>query len=122
MSEIEPEWESRLKKVMSWVAVFSVFLFSLVYFGRVLFLALTEQYWKKLGLEHFPTLVGLPTAAIASIFIVLVLRTVAGPIEFKVFGLEFKGASGPTAFWVVCFLAISLAIKITWPLTYVSQN
>jgi hypothetical protein len=121
MSELEPEWESKLKKLMSWVAVFGVFVFSLVYFSRVAYLAVTEQYWRKVGLEHFPTLVGLPAAAIASIFIVLVLRTIAGPLEFKVLGMEFKGASGPTAFWVVCFLAISLAIKITWSLTYVSQ-
>ena len=121
MSDNEPEWESKLKRVMSWVAVFGVFLFSLIYFGRVAYLAVTEQYWKQLGLEHFPTMVGLPAAAIASIFIVLVLRTVAGPLEFKFLGMDFKGASGPTAFWILCFLAISLAIKMTWPLTYASQ-
>jgi hypothetical protein len=117
----EADWETKLKKIMSWIAVFGVFLFSLGYFGRVLYLAITEEYWKKLGLLHFPTIVGLPAAAIASIFIVLVLKTVAGPMEFKILGMEFKGASGPTAFWVVCFLSICLAIKITWPLVNVTN-
>lgn len=111
-------WEEKLKKIMSWTAVFAIFVFAIVFFGRIAYLAVTEAYWKELGLQHFPTLVGLPAAAIAAIFIVLVLRTVAGPLEFKVLGLEFKGASGPTAFWVLCFLAISLAIKMTWRLEY----
>ncbi len=111
-------WEDGLRKKLSWIAVLGVFIFSLVYFGRIAYLAITEQYWKQIGLKHFPTLVGLPAAAIASIFVVLTLRTVAGPLEFKLLGLEFKGASGPTAFWVLCFLAICLAIKLTWNLTY----
>ncbi|MEW6992301.1 hypothetical protein AADZ91_16655 [Colwelliaceae bacterium 6441] len=113
--------EDKLKGIMSWVAVLSVFIFSLLFFGRIIFLAITEEYWKKLGLTHFPSLVGLPAAAIASIFIVLVLRTIAGPLNFKAMGVEFSGASGPTILWVICFLSITLAIKLTWPLQYVAQ-
>ena len=114
----ESPWERKIKKTMSWFLVFGVAAFSIAFFGRIVCLAVTEDYWKKMGLTHFPSLVGLPAAAIASLFIVIVLRTVSGPLEFKFMGFEFKGASGPTAFWILCFLAISLAIKMTWPLTY----
>jgi hypothetical protein len=58
--------------------------------------------------------IGLPSAAVAALFVVLVLRTVAGDIEFKVPGLEFRGASGPIIMWVMCFLAITTAIRWLW--------
>lgn len=112
------DWENKFRKVLSWIVVFGVFCFSFVFFGRIAYLAVTEEYWKEIGLMHFPTIIGVPAAAIASIVIVLTLRTVAGPLEFKLLGLDFKGASGPTAFWVLCFLSICLAIRLTWNLCY----
>ncbi|NMM47918.1 hypothetical protein [Marinigracilibium pacificum] len=118
----QTDLEIKLRKILSWTAVFGTLIFALVFFGRIAFLAVDENYWKGIGLKHFPTIVGLPAAAIAAIVIVLALRTVAGPLEFKFFGLEFKGASGPTAFWVVCFLAITLAIRITWDLSFDFEN
>ena len=68
----------------------------------------------RLALEHFPAVVGLPSAAIASLCVVVVLEGTAGPVEFEVPGLKFKGAAGPIVFWVVCFLTITVAIHLLW--------
>ena len=65
---------------------------------------------------HFAATIGLPAAGMASLCLVLVLRTVAGPIKFKGLGFEFDGAAGPIIMWVICFLAIAIGIKTTWPL------
>lgn len=111
-------WEEKVRKILSWVIVLGVLCFAIVFFGRIAYLAIIERYWVEIGLKHFPTVVGLPSAAIASIVIILVLRTVTGPLEFTFFGFEFKGSSGPTVFWILCFLAISLAIRLTWNLCF----
>lgn len=64
--------------------------------------------------NHFPAVVGLPLAALLSLWIVLILRGGYGPIELSVLGFRFRGASGPIIMWVLCFLAITFAIKILW--------
>jgi hypothetical protein len=53
-------------------------------------------------------------ATLAALFLVLVLRMAAGPIEVKMGGLEFKGAAAPIVFWLICFLAIAISIKSLW--------
>jgi len=74
-------------------------------------------FWKPTTMTHIPTIIGLPFAALASLLLVLVLRTVSGNIEVKLLGFEFKGAAGPLIMWILCFLAITLAITKTWNLT-----
>jgi hypothetical protein len=64
--------------------------------------------------EHFAAVVGLPMAAIFALWIVTILRSQSGPIEFEVFSFRFRGASGPVVLWVLCFLAIAFAIKLLW--------
>src|SRR6266542_856688 len=54
--------------------------------------------------DHAEAMVGIPWAGGAAFIVVLVLRTSFGPINFKVLGTEFKGASGPIVMWVLCFL------------------
>jgi len=66
------------------------------------------------ALEHFAATVGLPSAALVSLCIVLFLESASGPIEFEGLGFKFKGASGPIVLWVFCFLAIAGAIKLLW--------
>jgi hypothetical protein len=58
--------------------------------------------------------VGIPWAGGASLVVVLILRTSFGTAEFKIFGVEFKGASGPTVMWLLCFLAEVLAMRVLW--------
>jgi len=43
-----------------------------------------------------------------------VFRTTEGQIKFDALGFHFEGASGPIVMWVICFLAITLAIKVLW--------
>ena len=106
--------EQRIRALLRLIAGFGVVGFTVVYFGRVALLAIQEEYWKKLALEQFPAMVGLPAGAVAALFLVLILQAEAGPIEFKAIGFEFKGASGPLVLWVACFLAIAAAIRLVW--------
>ena len=65
--------------------------------------------------KYTPVTIGLPLGAILSLVIVIVLEVTSGPVEMKIPGLTFKGSSGPIVLWVLCFLAISIAISINWP-------
>ena len=71
----------------------------------------------QLAYNHAGTAFGIPCAAMVSLALVLLLRTVSGNIQFKALGFEFKGASGPIIMWILCFLSLVLAIVKTWPLT-----
>ncbi len=64
--------------------------------------------------QHFAAVVGLPAAGILALWIVTILRSQSGPIEFEAAGLRFRGASGPVVLWVLCFLAIAVAIRLLW--------
>jgi hypothetical protein len=68
----------------------------------------------QIMLKHFAATVGLPSAALASLCLVMFLEQTSGPIEFEGLGLKFKGASGPVVLWAFCFLAIVGAIKLVW--------
>jgi hypothetical protein len=64
--------------------------------------------------EHFAAVIGLPMAGILALWVVTILRSQSGPIEFEALGFRLRGASGPVILWVVCFLAIALAIRLLW--------
>jgi hypothetical protein len=87
-----------------------VFLALLLVFGGDQFLATDRQ----IVLDRFPAVVGLPFAALFSLFLVMFLRQTTGPIEAKLLGFEFKGPSGQVVMWLVCFLGIAAAIKLLW--------
>lgn len=72
------------------------------------------DFWKTLVREQFPVIVGLPMAGLGALFLVLILRISAGPLEFELAGVKFKGSAAPLAFWVLCFLSCTLAIKLLW--------
>ncbi len=63
---------------------------------------------------------GLPSAAISSFAIVALLMTAfskssdaaASALQFKAFGLEFTGPSGPITLWLLCFLGFVFALKL----------
>ncbi len=59
---------------------------------------------------------GIPCSAISAYAIVAALSTphldVVGPLQFKAFGLEFTGPSGPITLWLMCFLAFIIAMKL----------
>ena len=64
--------------------------------------------------SHYAALIGLPLAAIFSLWVVVILRNKSGPIEFEFISLKFKGASGQVILWILCFLTITAAIKFVW--------
>ena len=68
----------------------------------------------KIALDHFAATVGLPSAALVALCIVVFLESSTGPIEFDGLGFKFKGASGPIVLWAFCFLTIAGAIKLLW--------
>src|SRR5271155_3998730 len=97
--QTEQQWEIKLRKLMRWVAVTGTAAFTGMFFWGCIVVG-EHGFWDHVVLEHSPTMLGLPAAAIASLGLVLLLRTVAGPIKFKTLGLEFSGAAGPIIMWI----------------------
>jgi hypothetical protein len=64
--------------------------------------------------RNFIVIIGLPLAALAALFLVLVLRQTQGPIEFEGLGFKFKGASGPVIMWILVYLAFVASFKTLW--------
>ena len=67
--------------------------------------------------QHFPAVVGLPMAAVGAFIVVAVLQQSSGTIQFEALGLKFRGAAGQAMMWVICFLAIVIALKLVWSLS-----
>ena len=63
---------------------------------------------------HFAAIVGLPTAAVFSAFLVVVLQQASGPVKFWGLGFKFEGTSGQVVLWIFCFLSVAAAIKLLW--------
>ena len=107
------EFRATFAGLLALTAVVSVFLL----FFLVIYVQFGKGYWLNITLNHFPAVIGLPGAAAAAFVVVAVLRNTEGPIEFEGLGFKFKGASGPVILWMLCFLAVSGAIRLLWPLT-----
>ena len=107
--------ETFFSKVVKWVLLFGAVIYLVIWFGFVLYSIVTKQSWiMDVLTNHMPVMLSLPVAGATSLIIVLFLGTVSGEIEFKMIGMEFKGASGPIVMWVFCYLAITLSIKLMW--------
>jgi hypothetical protein len=106
--------DARLRNVMSWVAVVSTAVFATAMFAIVIWRGLHEEAWLPIAKAHFAAVVGLPLVAIAALFVVLILRMASGPIEVEIGSFKFKGAAAPIVFWIMCFLAMSTALRILW--------
>jgi len=68
----------------------------------------------RIAEEHARAVVGVPWAGGAALIVVLVLRSSFGRIEFRLLGIEFKGASGPIVMWFLCFLGEIFSIQLLW--------
>ncbi|MET8995785.1 hypothetical protein [Amycolatopsis sp. Hca4] len=65
--------------------------------------------------HHFPAIIGLPAAAVASFLIITAFESRFDKIKMKIGNLiEFSGASGPIVLWVLCFCAMASCIRIVW--------
>jgi hypothetical protein len=84
----------------------------------LLYYVLSIEYQRNRLLDFIysqpAALMGIPAAIGFAIFIVLILRTTEGPIEFELIGVKFRGASGQIVMWIFTFLSIIAAIKLLW--------
>ena len=78
------------------------------------YMAITNSLLSRIIAEQFAAAFCVPIAYVSALILVLILRISGGPVEFKFWGLEFRGASGPLVFWILCFLAIVWAFKMMW--------
>ena len=105
-------------KKSRWVIVLTIMgalAFATIMTLWIVFVDLTKEQYAKLMLDHFPALVGLPMAAIASFMLVTFLRQRSGEgIRFKALSFEFDGPSGEVVLWILCFLTITICIKLLW--------
>lgn len=91
-------------------------LFFVIFFGFMAFSILIDRdSWVMDQIkDHFAGTIGIAFAALASLFIVLLLQYTVGHIRLKGLGFEFEGASAPTVLWLFCFLAIAGGMKMLW--------
>lgn len=71
------------------------------------------DYWAFVQ-KNYLVFFGMPYAAFFAYYLVSVVETTRGDIEFEFFTLKFKGAAGPLVFWLLVFLAILLGFKLLW--------
>ena len=110
----QSQWEIWLRIAARWSIFFAAALYGVTFFAFSIYGMIREEWVEELVKQHFAATIGLPSAALAALLLVTILEINAGKIEFKAYGLEFKGASGPIVMWVFCFLAIALAIRWLW--------
>ena len=110
----QPKWNESLKKyVTASVVIIGMATMTAVAIHQVYF-AISSGLLKTIVSVQFAALFCVPCAFVAALLLVLILRISAGPVEFKFWGFEFRGASGPLVFWILCFLAIVWAFKMMW--------
>lgn len=110
---------SAARRIAAWLFVAGIFVLGSLAFTLIIYMARRQLDFYAIAVQHFLVVVGLPLAAIASIFVILLFRVVAGgQISVSLLGLKFEGASGPVIMWAICFLAIVLAFYMLWDKTY----
>jgi hypothetical protein len=103
-----------LRRVSHWLVLVASATFGFAFVIGGAHAMLTNSRVFEIGMTHFAATIGLPSAALAALCIVVVLEGTAGPIQLEGLGFKFKGAAGPIVFWIFCFLAITSAIHLLW--------
>ena len=106
--------ERRMRVLFGYICAAAVALTSGVVFLVSVYLVIVSGVWIRVAEEHFAAMIGLPAAALTAFFVVLILSNVAGAIEVKFYGIEFRGAATPVIFWLLCYLGIAASIKMVW--------
>lgn len=115
-THVEENQERRLfRRIIAIVALTGASLVGGVFlFFLARDVANAEPWMMEVFRAHAAAVLGLPTAALAALCIVLFLEAKSGRIEFEGFGFKFRGASGEIVLWVICFLAIAASVKLLW--------
>ena len=108
------DFESKFKKNVRIIAVIGAMVAAVLFFFYIVSLIILGDFIVEMIQVHFVAIVGLPFVALLSFFIVVILESSFGNIEFEGLGFKFKGASGPIVLWTLCYLVISITIKILW--------
>ena len=99
--------------VVTWVLILVVPVATAIALTGILTLA-SPGILDEIVKTHFAAIVGLPTAAVFSAFLVVALQQASGPVKFEGLGFKFEGTSGQVVLWIFCFLAVATAIKLLW--------
>jgi hypothetical protein len=120
---LEDEHERKFRRIFAWVFFLGASVVCVITLFFAIQAAFFSHYLPYTGAspqlveflkQHFPVTVGVPAAAGLSLLIILVVRETTGKLEFEALGFKFRGASGPVVLWVLCYLAITLSIKLLW--------
>lgn len=106
--------DSTIRRVAQWAALLGGIFFAGTFVLGGAVTMLTDQALYSKALAQIPATIGLPSAALAALCLVMVLENTSGPIEFEGLGFKFKGASGPIILWCIVFLCMAAAIKLVW--------
>src|SRR5262245_22999957 len=101
------------RRVIAWVLIVTVPVAAGAILAGLLTLLPVETL-QQITTDHFAAVVGLPLAALLAAFVVVALRHTGGPLKFEAFGFKFEGGAGQVILWVICFLAITAAIRVVW--------
>lgn len=106
--------DSIIRRIAQWAALIGGIIFAgtFVVGTAASMIADSELYVKAMGQIH--ATIGLPSAALAALCLVLVMENTSGPIEFEALGFKFKGASGRIIVWCIVFLCMTVGIKFVW--------
>jgi hypothetical protein len=96
------------------IAVIAALLMAASLLYSIYFIKKEFQFWPEILRYHYAAIIGLPSAAIFSFILVVLLRQIDGPIIIEGFGFKFQGAAGQIVMWILCFLAMAAGIKICW--------
>jgi hypothetical protein len=113
--QADTAFDDKLKKIAKAIVVVGVavmMMFFIIFVGTH---AIEPGSWvAEMAKTHFAAVIGLPFIALLAFFIVIILEFSFGTIQFEGLGFKFRGASGPIVLWALCFLAITVAVRLLW--------
>lgn len=93
------------------IGITVLFVFSWIMIGLSVIYGIRLYFNDPIHPTFIPIAGGVFAASI-SFAIVMTLRHVSGPVEFKIAGSEYKGATGPILMWCICFISIVFGLHM----------
>ena len=113
--QTDPIFDSRLKQRAKTIVLVAIVVIMILFIGFVTRHAMEPGSWiVETAKAHFAAVIGLSFVALIAFFIVIILEFSFGAIEFEGLGVKFRGASGSIVFWALCFLSMTVAVRLIW--------
>ena len=111
-----PDYSSSARRAVTWLAIIGACAISTLLMTPTFLAFWRQQPWMISVIKaHFAAIVGLPSAALVSLILVVILEAKFDQIDMEFKGIaHFRGASGPIILWALCFVVIAIAIKMLW--------